>query len=51
MRIDTVHRGDLDGAKGVYHINAVDEVMQWQVVGATPGELSQSAVRTRVPWS
>ena len=24
------------GAKGVYHINAVDEVTQWQVVGATP---------------
>jgi len=26
----------LDGIKGVYHINAVDEVTQWQVVGATP---------------
>ena len=24
------------GEKGVYHINAVDEVTQWQVVGATP---------------
>ena len=34
LRIDTVHQGDLDGAKGVYHINAVDEVTQWQVVGA-----------------
>jgi transposase InsO family protein len=34
-RIDTVHQGDLDGVKGVYHINAVDEVTQWQVVGAT----------------
>jgi hypothetical protein len=33
--VDTVHQGDLDGAKGVYHINAVDEVTQWQVVGAT----------------
>ncbi len=31
LRIDTVHQGDLDGAKGVYHINAVDEVTQWQV--------------------
>jgi transposase InsO family protein len=29
-----VHQGDLDGVKGVYHINAVDEVTQWQVVGA-----------------
>lgn len=35
LRVDTVHQGDLDGAKGVYHINAVDEVTQWQVVGAT----------------
>jgi transposase InsO family protein len=34
LRIDTVHQGDLEGAKGVYHINAVDEVTQWQVVGA-----------------
>ena len=29
-----VHQGDRDGVKGVYHINAVDEVTQWQVVGA-----------------
>lgn len=36
LRVDTVHQGDRDGAKGVYHINAVDEVTQWQVVGATP---------------
>jgi hypothetical protein len=34
LRVDTVHQGDLDGSKGVYHINAVDEVTQWQVVGA-----------------
>lgn len=34
IRIDTVHQGDLDGVKGVYHINAVDEVTQWQVAGA-----------------
>jgi hypothetical protein len=33
--VDTVHQGDLGGVKGVYHINAVDEVTQWQVVGAT----------------
>lgn len=35
LRVDTVHQGDLDGAKGVYHINAVDEVTQWQVMGCT----------------
>lgn len=34
LRIDTVHQGDLDGVKGVYHINAVDEVTQWQIVAA-----------------
>lgn len=34
LRVDTVHQGDLDGTKGIYHINAVDEVTQWQVVGA-----------------
>ena len=34
LRVDTVHQGDLDGIKGVYHINAVDQVTQWQVVGA-----------------
>jgi transposase InsO family protein len=33
IRVDTVHQGDWDGAKGVYHINAVDAVTQWQVVG------------------
>ena len=32
IRIDTVHQGDLDGGKGVYHINAVDEVTQFEVV-------------------
>jgi transposase InsO family protein len=31
--VDTVHQGDWEGAKGVYHINAVDAVTQWQVVG------------------
>jgi transposase InsO family protein len=34
LRVDTVHQGDLDGIKGVYHINAVDQVTQWQVVGS-----------------
>jgi transposase InsO family protein len=34
LRVDTVHQGDQDGVKGVYHINAVDEVTQWQVIGS-----------------
>lgn len=37
LRIDTVHQGDLDKEKGVYHINVVDEVTQWEVVGAVEG--------------
>jgi len=36
LRVDTVHQGDFEGVKGVYHINAVDEVTQWQIVGAAP---------------
>lgn len=32
IRIDTVHQGDRDRHKGVYHINAVDEVTQWEVI-------------------
>lgn len=31
VRIDSVHQGDLDGIKGVYHITCVDAVSQWQV--------------------
>lgn len=34
LRIDTVHQGDQDGIKGVYHINAVDEVTQMEMVFA-----------------
>ena len=34
IRVDTVHQGDLDGVKGVYHINAVDEVTQFEIVCA-----------------
>ena len=32
IRVDTVHQGDQDGVKGVYHINAVDEVTQFEIV-------------------
>jgi hypothetical protein len=33
LRVDTVHQGQHDGKPGVYHLNAVDTVTQWQVVG------------------
>jgi transposase InsO family protein len=32
VRVDSVHSGDWDGAKGLYVINMVDEVTQWQVL-------------------
>jgi transposase InsO family protein len=31
LRVDTVHQGDQDGQKGVYHINLVDEVVQFEI--------------------
>lgn len=37
VRIDTVHQGDLDGVKGVYHITCVDAVCQWQVQACVQG--------------
>jgi transposase InsO family protein len=43
--VDTVHQGDWNGVKGVYHINAVDTVTQWQVVGC----VSQISERYRLP--
>jgi transposase InsO family protein len=33
IRVDTVHQGHRDGQPGLYHVNAVDTVTQWQVVG------------------
>ncbi len=32
--VDTVHQGDKDGEKGVYHINLVDMTTQYEFVGA-----------------
>ena len=43
IRVDTVHQGDCVGKngtvnkKGVYHINLVDEVTQWEIVGSVEG--------------
>lgn len=34
LRVDTVHQGDKDGEKGVYHTNLADEVAQWEIAGA-----------------
>jgi transposase InsO family protein len=35
IRVETVHLGDLDRIKGVYHVNAVDEVTPLQFVLST----------------
>ena len=34
IRTDTVHQGDFNNHKGVYHINAVEEVTQWEIVAS-----------------
>jgi hypothetical protein len=41
IRIDSVHQGDQDAIKGVYHINAVDGITQWQLV-ATCERISEA---------
>jgi hypothetical protein len=35
LRVDTVHPGAWQGQQGVYHINAVDAVTPWEIVGCT----------------
>jgi hypothetical protein len=37
VRIDSVHQGDEDGLKGVYHITCVDSISQWQVEACVQG--------------
>jgi transposase InsO family protein len=41
LRVDSVHQGDLDGVKGVYHINTVDCVTQYEGV-ATCERISEA---------
>ena len=37
LRVDTVHQGDRNGVKGANLVNIVDEVTQYEYVGAVPG--------------
>jgi len=37
LRVDSVHQGDKDLEKGVYYINLVDEVTQWEIIGCSEG--------------
>ena len=41
LRVDTVHQGDQDGVKGLYHINAVNCVTQYEAV-ATCERISEA---------
>jgi transposase InsO family protein len=41
LRVDSVHQGDQDGVKGLYHINAVDCVTQYEGV-ATCERISEA---------
>jgi hypothetical protein len=43
LRVDTVHQGDKGKKKGVYHVNFVDEVTQWEVPCATE-QISESCM-------
>lgn len=36
LRVDTVHQGDLGNTKGMYHINIVDEVTQFEFIFSVP---------------
>ena len=36
LRIDTVHQGDYAGNKGVYHINIIDEITQYEFIASVP---------------
>ncbi|MCI0151919.1 DDE-type integrase/transposase/recombinase [Paraburkholderia sediminicola] len=36
IRIDSAHQGNFKGRQGIYHINAVDCVTQWEVVATMP---------------
>ena len=37
LRVDSVHQGDLEGEKGVYYINLIDEVLQWELLVCVEG--------------
>lgn len=36
IRIDSVHQGDMNGEKGIYHIHAIDEVTQGEYIQSVP---------------
>lgn len=47
LRVDTVHQGDLNGVKGVYHINLIDEVTQWEIL-VSVAETNEAAMELAI---
>jgi len=47
LRVDTVHQGRQDGRAGPYHVNLVDTVTQWELVGCCQ-TLSEKELETTV---
>ncbi len=47
LRVDSVHQGDLNKEKGLYHINLVDETTQWEMV-ATVEKISEKYLKSVV---
>ena len=47
LRADTVHQGEYEGHKGVYHVNFVDELLQWEVPIAVE-EISMGCMKDAV---
>ena len=47
--MDTVHQGDRDGGKGVYHINVVDEVTPYEKLKSL--DSAQQHLRTGVTFA
>jgi transposase InsO family protein len=50
LRVDTVHQGDFEKEKGVYHINLVDEVTQWEVIVAVE-KISEECVEPALEFA
>lgn len=46
IRVDTVHGGDKDNVKGVYYINLVDEVTQYEYLCCVP-EISERYLKSK----
>ena len=48
LRVDSVHQGDLEKLKGVYHINLVDEVTQFPIPGGETAGNGETLIKKSV---